>query len=40
MTALKAQYTAEKIRCRYLYPTNGQKLLLPVVGEKLKENKE
>jgi hypothetical protein len=33
MTALqKIQQAAEKVRCRYLHPTNGQKLLTPVVG--------
>ena len=32
MTTLqKTQQAAERIRCRYLYPTNGQKLLTPVV---------
>ena len=32
MTALqKIQQTAERFRCRYLHPTNGQKLLAPVV---------
>jgi hypothetical protein len=32
MTALqKNQQAAESIRCRYLHPTNGQKLLTPVV---------
>ena len=31
-TALqKTQQAAEKVRCRYLHPTNGQKLLTPVV---------
>jgi hypothetical protein len=31
MTALwKIQQAAERVRCRYLYPTNGQKLLTPV----------
>jgi hypothetical protein len=29
MTAL--QEAAEKVRCRYLHPTNGQKLLTPLV---------
>jgi hypothetical protein len=27
----KAQHAAERVRCRYLYPTNGQKLVAPVV---------
>jgi hypothetical protein len=27
----KAQQAAERVRCRYLHPTNGQKLLTPVV---------
>jgi hypothetical protein len=32
MTALqKTQQAAERIRCRYLHSTNGQKLLTPVV---------
>ena len=32
MTVLrKTQQAAERVRCRYLYPTNGQKLLTPVV---------
>jgi hypothetical protein len=32
MTALrKTQQTAERIRCRYLHPNNGQKQLTPVV---------
>jgi hypothetical protein len=32
MTALrKTQQVAERVRCRYLHPTNGQKLLTPVV---------
>jgi hypothetical protein len=32
MTALlKTQQAAEKVRCRYLYPTNERKLLTPVV---------
>jgi hypothetical protein len=32
MTALqKTQEAAERVRCRYLYPTNGQKKLTPVV---------
>jgi hypothetical protein len=32
MTALqKTQQAAEGVRCRYLHPTNGQKLLTPVV---------
>jgi len=32
MTALqKTQQAAERVRCRYLHPTNGQKLLTPVL---------
>jgi hypothetical protein len=32
MTALqKTQQAAERVTCRYLYPTNGQKQLTPVV---------
>jgi hypothetical protein len=32
MTALQnTQQAAERVRCRYLYPTNRQKLLIPVV---------
>jgi hypothetical protein len=32
MTALqKTQKAAERVRCKYLHPTNGQKLLTPVV---------
>jgi hypothetical protein len=32
MTALrKTQQAAERVRCRYLYPTSGQKLMTPVV---------
>jgi hypothetical protein len=32
MTALqKTQQIAERVRCRYLHPTSGQKLLTPVV---------
>jgi hypothetical protein len=32
MTALqKTHQAAEKVRCRYLHPTNGQKQLTPVV---------
>jgi hypothetical protein len=27
----KTQQAAERVRCRYLYPTNGQKQLTPVV---------
>jgi hypothetical protein len=31
MTALqKTQQAAERVRCRYLHPSNGQKLLTPV----------
>ena len=40
MTALqKTQQAAERIRCRYLHPTNGQKLLTSVVelGESWKK---
>ena len=28
---LKTQQAAERVRCKYLYPTNGQRLLNPVV---------
>jgi hypothetical protein len=28
---LKAQQATERVRCRYLHPTSGQKLLIPVV---------
>ena len=32
MTALqKTQQVAERVRCRYLHPTNGPKLVTPVV---------
>ena len=32
MTTLwKTQQAAERVRCRYLHPTNEQKLLTPVV---------
>ena len=32
MTTLrKTQQAAERVRCRYLHPTNGQNLLTPVV---------
>jgi hypothetical protein len=32
MTALqKTQQAAERVRCRYLHPTNGEKLLAPEV---------
>jgi hypothetical protein len=32
MTALsKNQRAAERVRCRYLHPTDGQKLLTPVI---------
>jgi hypothetical protein len=32
MTALrKTQQAVERVRCRYLHPTNGQKQLTPVV---------
>jgi hypothetical protein len=35
MTALqKIQQAAERVRCRYLHPTNGQKLLTPVTTGK------
>jgi hypothetical protein len=27
----KTQQVAERVRCRYLHPINGQKLLSPVV---------
>ena len=27
----KVQQAAERVRCRHLYPTNGQKLVTPVV---------
>jgi hypothetical protein len=40
MTALrKAHQAAERVRCRYLHPTNGQKQLTPVVelGESWKK---
>ena len=40
MTALqKIQQAAERVRCRYLHPTNGKKLLTPVVelGENWKK---
>ena len=30
-TPWKTQQAAERVRCRYLYPTNGQKHLTPVV---------
>jgi hypothetical protein len=37
MTALgKTQQAAERVRCRYLYSTNGQKLLTP--GVELEES--
>jgi len=26
----KAQQAAERVRCRYVHPTNGQKLLIPL----------
>jgi hypothetical protein len=37
----KTLQAAERVRCRYLYPTNGQKVLAPVVelgkgGKKLR----
>jgi hypothetical protein len=32
MTALwKTQHAVERVKCRYLHPTNGQKLMTPVV---------
>ena len=32
MTTLKkAQQAAERVRCRYLHPTNRQKLVTPVI---------
>jgi hypothetical protein len=32
MTVLgKTQEAAKRVRCRYLHPTNGQKMLTPVV---------
>jgi len=31
ITLWKTQQEAEQVRCRYLHPTNGQKLLTPVV---------
>jgi hypothetical protein len=31
MTIQEAQQAAEKVRCRYLHPSNGQKLGTPVV---------
>jgi hypothetical protein len=40
MTTLrKIQQAAKRARCRYLHPTNGQKLLTPVVklGESWKK---
>jgi hypothetical protein len=40
MTALhKTQQAAETLGCRYLHPTNGQELLIPVVelGESWKK---
>jgi hypothetical protein len=37
MTTLrKTQQAAERVRCRYLYPTNGQKLTTVVEIGKLK----
>ena len=29
--SLKGKKPAERVRCRYLHPTNGQKLVTPVV---------
>jgi hypothetical protein len=42
MTAVrKTQQTAERVRCRYLHSTNGQKQLTPVVElGRLKEAEE
>jgi hypothetical protein len=43
MTALlKTQQAAERVRCRYLHPTKGQKVLTPVVEfrERLEEAEE
>jgi hypothetical protein len=41
MTALwKTQQAAERVRCRYLHPTNGQKLLTPVIRQRQKEAEE
>jgi hypothetical protein len=31
LTKRETQKAAERVRCRYLHPTNGQKLLTPVV---------
>ena len=31
ITLQKTQWAVERVRCRYLHPTNGQKLLTPVV---------
>jgi hypothetical protein len=31
ITLWKIQHAAERVRCRYLHTTNGQKLLIPVV---------
>jgi hypothetical protein len=31
ITLQKIQQAAERVKCRYLHPTNGQKLLTPVV---------
>jgi hypothetical protein len=32
MTVLrKAQQAAERVRCKYLYPTSGQKMVISVV---------
>jgi hypothetical protein len=31
MTAQKSQQETERVRCRYLHPTNEKKLLIPVV---------
>jgi hypothetical protein len=31
ITLQKTEQAAERVRCRYLHPTNGQKLLTPVV---------
>ena len=31
ITLWKTQQAAKRVRCRYLHPTNGQKLVVPVV---------
>jgi hypothetical protein len=42
MTALlKTQQAAERVRCRYFYPTNGEKQLTPVIElGKAEENQQ